>query len=248
MISSIQRFIACVVMTGAIASFSPRNATAQPTNPPTFLLHPQDQVIKLKKKAVFKAEAENPGPPSNLQLKYQWERRGPWATNFSEIVGATNKTFSIAKVSTNDVAYYRLRTSSINGIAYSEPAQLLVWTKHSPLTLYGSPIVTSGSSGTCPGSYVAYVNYKKSAAEGWGWAPDHDFGGSTHSAADNNFTDTNVQPQGITDDLFCLQTIVSNTHAGNPAPEDTKYRFTIYFTVSHSSPNPYPLTLNGFKP
>src|SRR5206468_9145374 len=118
--------------------------------------------------------------------------------------------------------------SSTNGTSISEPAQLQVFTHHSPLTILGSPVISSGGSGDCPGPYVGYVSYWKTASQGWGWAPDHNFGLATHSATDNNFTDTKVQPQGITDDIFCQQTSVPNTHTGAPPPEDTKYRFTVY--------------------
>src|SRR5881392_834711 len=140
--TSIQKSVTCVVVTGTLISFAGVNATAQPVNPinPMILSHPQTQAIKVNKKAVFTVDAGSPLPQPNLPVKYQWERQGPWATNYVAIPGATNKTYTIDHVSTNNVAYYRVRVSSLNGTTNSEPAQLLVWTKHSPLTVYGSPV------------------------------------------------------------------------------------------------------------
>ncbi len=209
---------------------------------------PEDQAVREKRHATFKAVADVVAPDTSTSLTYQWQRQGPWATNYADIHGATNRSYSIKKVSTNDVAYYRLKVSSTNGVSYSEGAQLLVWTKHSPLTVYGSPVISSGGSGDCPAAYVAYVNYRKSATAGWGWVADHGLGNITHSATDRNFTDTQVQAVGIIDDRFCQPTAVPNTHPGAPSPEDITNRFTIYFRVSHTSPNPYPLTLDGYKP
>src|SRR5262245_39649017 len=110
---------------------------------PRILCHPETQVIREHLKAEFTVTADTPpGPGMNAQFNYQWQRQGPGKTNYVDlqVAGATNDTFRIDKVSTNDVAYYRVRVSSANGTSFSEPAQLLVFTVHSPITVYGSPV------------------------------------------------------------------------------------------------------------
>ena len=244
-----QKLFVCAVATGAVLSCTGTDAVAQPTNP-LILCHPETQVVRQgTKKVTFRVTVDDPSPPYACSpFTYHWERKGPWATNYLTIGSATDDTYTISNVSTNDVAFYRVQVSSTNGTSTSEPAQLLVYTKHSPLTVYGSPVVSSGGSGDCPGPYVAYVNYRKSVSQGWGWVADHGVGNTTHSATDINFNDTKVQAVGPVNDNFCQPTSVPNTHAGSPAPEDITNRFTIYFTNIHSSPNPYPITLNGYKP
>ena len=41
-----------------------------------------------------------------------------------------------------------------------------------PIVVFGFPVSGKGTQGTCPGKYVGYINYTKSATNGWGWAPD----------------------------------------------------------------------------
>ena len=205
-------------------------------------------------KVTFTVRAKLPGPPLVRQtLKYQWQRRGPGLTNFVNIVEATNDTFTIDKVSTNDVAYYRVTVTGsyyTNATTTSEPAQLLVWTKNSPFNVYGSPVLASGSKGSCPGGYAGYVFYNNGAD--WGWVADHP-SFKTHKATDNSSTGTTVEAYGYCDDGPCdtQEVRLSHTDPIPPCPngdkEDPKYQFTIYFPSGTSVPtSAYPITLTGF--
>jgi hypothetical protein len=112
-----------------------------------------------------------------------------------------------------------------------------------PITVFGSPVVSGGGSGTCPGKYAGYVNFTKSAANGWGWAPSTNT--NVHTATDTNRVDTKVQALGDYGDSFCNQTT-----ATVPSPSMSPvYRFTIYFPTNTAVPtNAYPITLSGFDP
>jgi len=224
-----------------------------PKDPPTILAHPETQVVLVGSDVSFSVQAENP-PVTDIpqHLEYKWKRLSLMTKKNPVVVDApgvnTKRTYPIQNVTTNDVGFYFVSVTSKNGKTDSEPACLLVYTTNSPLTVYGSPVAVGGDvGGTCPGKYAGYVNYKKSVAQGWGWAPDHNAGNTIHSAADNTRSDTKVEAVGNADDRFCGQTSVPNTHAGSPAPEDTKFRFTIYFT-NNVPTSSYPITLNGFLP
>jgi hypothetical protein len=215
--------------------------------PPIIICNPETTVVKEHSEAEFKVDADGPDPFVFPVLSYRWQRRGPGLTNFLDIDGATKSSYVIAHASTNDVAYYRvLVSSSTNGTATSLPAQLLVYTHHSPFTVYGAPVVYSGGGGDCPGAYAGYVNYKHSVADPAGYLPDHGNGNATHSVTDKTRSDTKVLVVG-TNDTWCATTTVPNTHAGHPSPEDSKWKFSIYFpnNVPTSS---YPITLDGFIP
>ncbi len=218
-----------------------------PAGAPIIVCNPETQVIQENSPAEFTVIADSPSPPEaySWYLAYQWQRQGPGLTNYVNIRGATSNTFSISHVSTNDVAFYRVEVSSTNGTSISQPAQLLVYTHHSPLTVYGSPLKISSSGTGCPGPYAGYVNYKK-AVPTWGWTPNHGGGIVLHSAKDNTRSDTKVLVQGISNDSFCQQTTIVNTHPGAPTPEDTTYRFTIYLP-NNVTTNAYPITLDGFN-
>jgi hypothetical protein len=110
------------------------------------------------------------------------------------------------------------------------------------ITVYGMPVSGGGSQGTCPGSYIGYVNYTKTVSQGWGWAPSTNT--TLHRASDGSGrTDTKVQYVGRSSDSGCAQTTVAI-----PDPTfSTKYRFTIFFT-NNIPTNAYPITLSGFNP
>jgi hypothetical protein len=107
------------------------------------------------------------------------------------------------------------------------------------VVITATPVVSSGTNGICPGGYIGYVNYTKTVANGWGWAPT----GTGHSVTDTNRTDTKVEFQGKSGDTGCNQTTVSI-----PDPtSSTKYRFHVYFT-NNVPTNAYSLVLAGFNP
>ena len=112
-----------------------------------------------------------------------------------------------------------------------------------PLTLWGPPVTSGGGSGTCPGPYAGYVNYKKTIALGWGYAPDTN-NTTVYTATDNTRTDTKVEYVGKMGDNGCDQTTVTVPY---PACS-SKYRFTIYFPNNVPTTNAYPISLVGFLP
>jgi hypothetical protein len=112
-----------------------------------------------------------------------------------------------------------------------------------PITVFGLPVVSSGGSGSCPGKYSGYVNFTKSAANGWGWAPSTNT--TIHTSTDTNRFDTKVQALGDYGDNFCNLT----TATVQSPPMSPVYRFTIYFPTNTVVPtNAYPITLSGFDP
>src|SRR5438552_18506327 len=98
MTTTIHKLFAFIATTGAALSFYGTNAVAQLTGP-TILCHPETQVVREgAKKVTFRVTADDSFPPYlYLRFTYQWQRQGPWATNFVNLGGATNNTYTIAK-------------------------------------------------------------------------------------------------------------------------------------------------------
>lgn len=112
-----------------------------------------------------------------------------------------------------------------------------------PITVMGTPLLGSGSQGTCPGPYTGYVHYSKPISQGWGWAPIS--GATTLTAADGSGrTDTKVQYLGLYGDNGCAQTSVTIPYP----PYSPVYQFAIYFTNNVPTSTNYPLVLTGFNP
>src|SRR5438105_2135223 len=139
------------------------------------------------------AETEPPFEADDLRYKWQTNKAG---TAFSDgpdwkdvdaanpqFTGAASNIFTIKEPEKSDVGWYRVQVKGENGGKgiYSEPASLCLYSEvprpsstkpksKTILTLYGPPVATSPlSSGTCPGSYVGYVNFKKALPD-WGWS------------------------------------------------------------------------------
>jgi hypothetical protein len=112
-----------------------------------------------------------------------------------------------------------------------------------PVVVFGLPLLSGGGTGTCPGKYAGYINYTKTIANGWGWAPDTSNGNTTFIASDTNRPNTKIQYGGMYGDNGCGQTGIA---VPSPAISPV-YRFTIYFT-NNVPTNAYPITLDGFKP
>jgi hypothetical protein len=110
-----------------------------------------------------------------------------------------------------------------------------------PITVFGTPLLGSGSQGGCPGHYAGYVIYSKPVSQGWGWTP----AGTVHTVTDGSGrTNTKVQYVGAYGDVGCNQTTVS---ISNPTFSPV-YQFTIYFT-NNVPTNAYPMVLlTGFNP
>jgi len=110
------------------------------------------------------------------------------------------------------------------------------------ITIYGCPVVGTGGSGSCPGRYAGYVNYIKTASQGWGWAPTA--GAPSHTATDYNRTDTKVYFTGQYGDTGCNTNSVAVSNLISPV-----YRFSIFFPTNTVVPtNTYAITLDGFDP
>ena len=199
---------------------------------PRINLQPEDQSICLGSNITFTVKAENGD-------SYQWARNGV------AIEGQTKSTLTIEKARVEDVGLYTCYVMKDAEVVPSRSASLTVFTLlsggGSSIVLFGTPISSSGSSGTCPGSYVGYVNYKKTVAQGWGWSPTA--GVTLHTATDTNRTNTKVEYVGSFGDSGCNPTTVT-------VPDPTaspKYRFSIYFT-NNVPTNPYSIILDGFDP
>jgi hypothetical protein len=199
---------------------------------------PEDQLVPMGSSATFTVAATN-GP-----LAYQWLRNG------NAIDGQTNDTLIIENAQVGDVALYSCDVSKDAESVPTRAASLLVFTNSidpqtgvDPIVVFGFPVSGGGSSGTCPGSYVGYVNYTKSVTNGWGWAPDTSNGNTSFTATDTNRTNTKILYGGAYGDGGCNQTTVT---VPNP-PISPVYRFSIYFT-NNVPTNAYAITLGGFKP
>ncbi len=110
-----------------------------------------------------------------------------------------------------------------------------------PITVFGGPVASSGTQGTCPGAYAGYVIYTKSLPA-WGWSISTNT--TTFTAADGGGrTDTKIVYNGKNFDSGCALT---NVTIPNP-PASQKYRFAIYFPSNVPTTN-YPIILTGFDP
>jgi hypothetical protein len=167
-----------------------------------------------------------------------------WLLNGVAIDGQTNSSLTLANVGTNDVGLYSCQVSKGTEAVPTRAAALNVVTAVTPnnvITVFGTPILSGGGQGSCPGPYAGYVNYTKTVAQGWGWSPTSS---PPHSAADGTSRkDTKVQYAGAYGDIGCNQTTVTLPNS----PPSPLYRFTIFFT-SNVPTGPYPITLTGFNP
>ena len=112
-----------------------------------------------------------------------------------------------------------------------------------PIIVLGTPLLGSGSQGSCPGPYTGYVAYTKTVSKGWGWAPIA--GATVLTAADGSGrTDTKIQYVGAYGDIGCAQTTVTIPYP----PYSPVYRFGIYFTNNVPTSTNYPIVLTGFNP
>jgi hypothetical protein len=197
---------------------------------PQVTAQPTDQAIAVGSNVVISVQAANADA-------YQWLRNGV------PVDGQTNSSLTLANVGTNDVGLYSCEISKDAETVPTRTATLNVVVAASgggPITVFGTPYLSGGSHGSCPGPYAGYVNYIKTVSQGWGWAPT----GTVHTASDGSGrTDTKVEYVGKYGDSGCDQTSVTIPHP----PASPKYRFTIYFP-NNVPTNAYPLILEGFNP
>jgi hypothetical protein len=234
-----KQIIALILFTAAakLAAADSNIYSVQPEFP-QIIRQPEDQLVPMNSTATFSVVATN-GP-----LAYQWFRNG------NAVDGQTNDTLTISNAQISDVALYSCNVFKDTESVPTRAASLMVFTSSidpqtgvDPVTVYASAVASSGSSGTCPGPYTGYVNYTKTAQQGWGWAPDTTGGNTIFTATDTNRTNTKIQYFGAYGDNSCNQTTVT---VPNP-PISPVYRFSIYFT-NNVPTNAYAITLNGFKP
>jgi hypothetical protein len=168
-----------------------------------------------------------------------------WMCNGVELDDQTSTTLTIQNVQIADAGFYSCIVGTSTQIEETTAAQLTVYTvdpdDDEDLVVFATPIVTTGNLGNCPGPYKGYVNYTKTVAEGWGWAPSTNT--TVYTASDNTRTNTKVEYAGNYGDIGCAKTNVTIPYP----PDSTAYRFTIYFTNAVPSTN-YPITLVGFNP
>lgn len=201
---------------------------------PLITRQPLDQAVLAGSRATFSAQAVNGA------VAYQWLRNGV------PLEGQTKSTLILENTAIQDAGYYSCDVSNGEEAVPTRAALLNVYTMSGggggPITVYGLPVVSGSSQGSCPGAYAGYVLYTKTIAQGWGWAPTS--GTTVHTAADGTVrTDTKIVYNGKNVDWGCNQTSVT-------VPDPTyspKYRFAIYFP-SNVPTNSYPITLGGFDP
>lgn len=201
---------------------------------PTITAQPVDQCVSAGSNATFTVQAINGD-------SYQWQSNG------IDIAGETNSTLTIENVEVNNAGSYSCNVSQSGGDAVPTRAaslnvMILPALGGQPIVVFGGPKTSNGTQGTCPGKYAGYVNYTKTIAQGWGWAPSTNT--TTFTAADGGGrTDTSIVYGGLSYDSGCNQTSVT---IPNP-PYSVKYRFSIYFP-NHVPTTNYPIILTGFNP
>lgn len=255
------RGIAITAMAGFVLALRAQDATTTDQSQyPVILQQPVDQCLPVGSTVTFSILASNVD-------SYQWYK------NSAALDGQTNSSLTIASVAISDVAYYSAAVIKGSDSVPTRMANLNVYTTGgssltpisggksrltltqsmgmmSPMdlggggeiTMYGMPVTGNGGSGTCPGKYSGYVNFIKPASQGWGWAPTA--GAPSHTATDNNRSDTKVYFTGQYGDYGCSTNSVNVSNPMSPV-----YCFSIVFPVGSQIPtNAYPITLDGFDP
>jgi hypothetical protein len=201
---------------------------------PTITAQPVDQAVTVGSNAVLSVQAINAD-------SYQWQSNGV------DIAGQTNSTLTLENVGVDNAASYSCNVSQSGGDAVpTRAASLNVVTADlpggGPIVVFGGPKVSNGTQGTCPGKYAGYINYTKTVAQGWGWAPATNTTTIFTAADGGGRTDTSIVYGGRNFDSGCNQTSVT---IPNP-PYSPSYRFSIYFPSNVPTTN-YPIILNGFN-
>ncbi len=257
----ISHIITLAAITGFLA-LAPNTTYAQTTDSlltdsldqsgfPQITAQPVDQTVPIGADVVLSVQAINADG-------YQW------LCNGVPLDGQTNSALVIQSAGISDVGLYSCNvfngtesvpTRAANVCVYMTGSSVVA-TKSSlvaasskvmqaampgggPITVYGTPLLSNGSSAGCPGKYAGYVIYSKPVSQGWGWTPT----GTVHTVTDTNRTDTKVQYVGAYGDIGCAQTTVS---IPNPTFSPV-YEFCIYFT-NNVPTNAYPMVLlTGFN-
>jgi hypothetical protein len=200
---------------------------------PQITAQPTDQGAFEGGAATFSVQA------TNGNISFQWQRNGV------VLEGQTNSTLAIENVGINDVGLYSCNVAKIDGEAVPTRAASLSVSAlfGDTIVVFGLPRVSGGTQGTCPGMYAGYVNFTKTIAQGWGWAPSTNTTTIFTASDGGGRTDTKIAYGGKYGDTGCNLTTVT---VPNP-PFSPKYRFTIYFPNNVPTTN-YPIVLTGFDP
>ena len=235
----IPHIIALTAITGLLA-IAGNSVHAQTTDAldqsefPTITAQPVDQAVTAGSNAVLSVQAVNAD-------SYQW------LSNGVAIEGQTNSSLVIEQVGIEDAGSYSCNVSQNGGDAVPTRAASLnvvtpMYLGGNQIIVFGFPKFSNGTLGTCPGHFVGYINYTKTIAQGWGWAPSTNT--TIFTASDGSGrTDTKIGYTGKYGDTGCDQTTVT---IPNPPPSPS-YRFTIYFPNNVPTTN-YPIVLTGFNP
>jgi len=202
---------------------------------PIIFAQPTDQAVAVGSNAVLSVQAVNAD-------SYQWQSNGV------AIEGQTNSTLTVENVGVDNAASFSCNVSQNGGDAVpTRAASLNVMALSGfvgdPIVVFGLPKVSNGAQGTCPGNYAGYINYTKTASQGWGWAPSTNTTTIFTASDGGGRTDTTIVYLGKRTDNGCNQTSIT---IPNP-PVSTAYRFTIYFPNNVPTTN-YPIVLTGFNP
>ena len=209
---------------------------------PQVTAQPVDQTVPIGANAVLKVQAVDAD-------SYQWLRNGV------AIEGQTNDTLIIEQVSVEDAGSYACdvsqaggepvptRAASLSIVVPGADTAAAALPGGGPITVYGLPKASSGTQGTCPGSYAGYISYTRTISQGWGWAPATNSTTVFIAADGGGRTDTKIVYAGKNGDTGCGQTMVV---IPDP-PYSPRYRFAIYFPNNVPATN-YPIILTGFDP
>ncbi len=256
-------WLGIALVMAAICS-KPSYAAPHENGKPRILCQPESQIVRDGATFTFSVRVEGEPPDESQGFTFQWQTNMNFDLDdpdrgWTDIQNANADTYSKAS-SMADVGWYRVQVAAKvkNKQSFSEPASLLVFSgqganngnanekgkgkgpRGTLLTLFGPPVLSSSPQSTCPGTYVAYVNYKQ-ALPGWGWQPTNMDGYFIAQDGTMN-SSTKVEMSGSSGDHPCSLSPLVQTNRLLSA----KYRFTIYF-ASPPGTNSYPIKLIGFK-
>ena len=104
-----------VVVSNPSGSITSAPAVLTVMQPPSFTVQPQSQTVFLSNTATFTVSVSG-GSPISLQ----------WTFNGTNLLNATNATLTLSNVQLSQAGSYQVRATNLVGIAFSDPATLIV--------------------------------------------------------------------------------------------------------------------------
>ena len=250
-----------LAITAGFLALAGNPAQAQTTDPlltdsvdqfafPIIITQPVDQAVVVGSNAVISVQAVDADG-------YQWQSNGV------AMDGQTNSILTIQNVGINNAAAYSCNVSQSGGdavptraaslnVVVAEPSAVAASSSSSfaaasmpaggPIVVFGMPRASGGTQGGCPGSYAGYINYTKTIAQGWGWAPATNTTTVFTASDGGGRTDTIITYLGKYGDSGCDRTTITLPET----PPSPTYRFTIFFPNNVPTTN-YPIILSGFN-